>query len=562
MLDMSKTITPLILKTTKAGPGDADVPLIAGSKRVFNHLKDEGYDPVNPDALLDEADQLQILSQMAELARILAGYFENLGFDPGGSDAVSARAVRNGFSALAFDKVVGKMGGLTPVDHIASVFSPRLKTIKPNPVSRILNSVGFYLDDKLLFNGEYVLDFSSQSGKKLTGATTENIVRPISTRSKYLGADIQFHNKLQYLKKFKPGQRVRYKIAEAMGDQEFDIDLKTLAQKISRVTGPQIADMLAVEIANGFQEIELAKNSLNNWLSAVSNKPDLARFNNFGSSELSGFGLALQQNGVPVEVKSHGALIAHGSADRMEVTSLFSRAIYNEPSCATTLVPRSPLQVATPEYKSKIIAKPLIKPQAERIETGSQHERAFRVYLAPNFLSWFACYHGMSQSCFEAEQCIRTIAAAVANRRDIELFVRIKTTTNDVARKNLKQPTRGLLPQDVRDLIEAQKGIYDASTGSHSELLENADLVITEGATAVMFEALEFRKPVLFVNRFASREPSLPSTRMQGGQPPKKRSATYCTSFSDGLEEVLGTIKVLHQDKPLEDGELEGLVWV
>ena len=375
-------------------------------------------------------------------------------------------------------------------------------------------------------------------------------------------ADIQLHNKLQYLKKFKPGQRVRYKIAEATGVRETDIDLDTLTEKISIVTGPHIAGMLAVEIADGFQEIERAGKTLNNWLSRVSNKPGIARFNNFGPLDLSGFGMAIRDHGIPIEVKSHGAMVAYGKTDRLKVTSLFSRAIYNEPGCATTLVPRSPLQVATPEFKSKILTKPLVKPKVDNNNGNLNPDRAFSVYLAPNFLSWFTCYHGLSQSCYEAEACIRAIAAAVAGRRDIELFIRIKTTTNDIARKNLKQPTRGLLPQDVSDLIDPQNGIHDASTGSHSDLLDNADLVITEGATAVMFEALEFRKPVLFVNRFSSREPSLPSTRLSGGQPPKKRSATYCASISDGLADVIGTIKNLHHGKPLENRELEGLVFI
>ncbi|MEO1141941.1 MAG: hypothetical protein AAFW66_06310, partial [Pseudomonadota bacterium] len=181
-------------------------------------------------------------------------------------------------------------------------------------------------------------------------------------------------------------------------------------------------------------------------------------------------------------------------------------------------------------------------------------------YFAPNFLSWFVCFHGMTQSCFEAEYCIRKLVETIRELPKVELYLRIKTTVQDNASKLAKLPTRGLLPADISDVFDPAHGIIDATHGSHQKYLTDADLVVTEGATAVMFEALEHRKPVLFLNRDISREPSLPAIRLPGSI--SQRAACYTASALEDLVPTVTSLEHHHKDKPLTNSELSGFVWI
>ena len=141
------------------------------------------------------------------------------------------------------------------------------------------------------------------------------------------------------------------------------------------------------------------------------------------------------------------------------------------------------------------------------------------------------------------------------------LDLRIKTTPLDLAKAGSK-PFRGMLPEDVAHLIDPDAGIHDASVGSHANYMKDADLVVTEGLTAVMFEALELRIPVLLLQSSPLAVPSLPSIGLpnQGGL--QQRGAVYSADVTSDLTSVLDQIKKSHQGAPLQDDELRSYIWV
>lgn len=339
------------------------------------------------------------------------------------------------------------------------------------------------------------------------------------------------------------------------------LNWQQVQRALSDVVSPSVSHGILTGLIDGYSEFETSKHALAGFLANCEKKPEYAYFNNFGSMELSGFGSAAHEAGLPVRFASHGAMISYGEPNRKLITSILSRAVFNEPACATQLFARSELQVSRKSNLSKLKPEIRVMEVSGSINSRRGTDRPFRVYLAPNFLSWFANFHGITHSCFEAEYCIRKLVCAIASSNDLVVDLRLKTTAGDVARQKIKEPDRGLLPSDITDLIDETNGIFDASYGSHSAYMESADLVITEGVTAVTFEALEMRKPLLFINQYSSREPALPATKTTGhGE--VQRSATYCCSADDDLKRILLDLRRLHAGKPLTNDELSNLIWV
>ena len=84
---------------------------------------------------------------------------------------------------------------------------------------------------------------------------------------------------------------------------------------------------------------------------------------------------------------------------------------------------------------------------------------------------------------------------------------------------------------------------------------------MTEGLTAVMFEALEHRTPVLLLSD-GGILPSLPAVGAADLLAGAPRGAVYAATAADDLAAVLGAIRARHEGQPLTDAELADYVWV
>ncbi len=264
------------------------------------------------------------------------------------------------------------------------------------------------------------------------------------------------------------------------------------------------------------------------------------------------------QHGILVIEESHGNIVVHGGGIREAVAARLAGGGYNWTPDAAMVVPRSPMQALGLPVGKRVI-------QANRtiayVETEAGDQRPFRILFAPNFVRWNIAIPGLVPTCFDIHEVAHRLAQSVANNRAWEMAVRVKVTTRDTASDNDMALDRGLMPSDLAPLYRMSPNIRDASRDSWSSLLKSCDLVITEGMTAVMHEALEHRVPVLFMNRSASRIPALPSTRLHE-LTAEDRSATYASSCEEDFAELIAQIALRHHGKPLRDDELRGLCWL
>ncbi|MBO6815753.1 MAG: hypothetical protein JJ891_12905 [Rhizobiaceae bacterium] len=535
--------------------------LVAGSAHVHHILTEKKLNPINPDDLLGDAGKRVIMETVGEVYSVLSDRLLTTAVDRSLHDCMAAWGVKTGFSALARQKVEdelsGNTGGSLP-ENSTQTMDARL--------SRLLNSEEIADLSKrsksryALFHEDYIFDFSSQSGRKFAqGASSCISVRPVVGSKKRSHLQRQIRNGLQFLKRFSSGQRIRYFLETHHPTGIMSVLDHTLEAQLISIVQPRVVHAIIDSLVEFELQYLLARESMKSFINRVAKKPLEARFNNVGSPELAGFGSALAEQRIPIHFKSHGCMVAHGAEPRSSIARLLSRSVYNEPSWASSLEPRSILQISEQEARKKIISKPRVVGLGER--KLSPATRQFRIFYAPNFLSWHACYHGMSSSCYETSFCIQKLAEAVAKLRGVELYLRLKTTTKDEAKRGIWSLDRGLLPNDVKKWIDPAKGVHDSSFGSHEWQIQSSDLVVTEGITAVVFEALEHRKPVLLLTPHKSRAPSLPSVYLSEAGSLIQKSAVYYCSAEDDLVRSINMLRNLHYNDELTDSELTNYIW-
>ena len=557
--DTDRILGPLLLKPNDDFPGNRDAQIVSGSLHIQNRLLAAGFDPINPDSLISESDRNQMLTSVAAICRICDSHLELEKLPQTMRYALLADIISLAFSLLGATCLKQQLEELEPVSFAGS--SHKGSPVKGRTgTNGIFEKIDFGLDKLFLFSRPFLVNLNSQSGKKFADEGARHIHLSFDKPSaSFLKTAVG--NKVQLFKALSPGTRLRYKLRPNIPPNSGTLGLhkaEELLQKLQEITTSEIAHAIVSRLAIAADEYQIIFHSTKTWLEQLKCPPIKAQFNNAGSISLAAMGHALGEQETEVDFFSHGAMVSHGTPDRKFITEILSRSIYNEPDYATVLLPRSPLQVCAEDSDSKIVSK--VRLATEQEPTGQANsDRPFRIYLAPNFLSWFVCFHGLTQSCFEAEYCIRKLVETVRELPNVELYLRIKTTVQDNARKLAKMPTRGLLPADISDVFDPVKGIIDATHGSHQKYLGDADLVVTEGATAVMFEALENRKPVLFLNRDVSREPSLPAIRLPGAI--AERGACYTASAVKDLKAVIALLESQHKDKPLTNLELSSYVW-
>lgn len=284
--------------------------------------------------------------------------------------------------------------------------------------------------------------------------------------------------------------------------------------------------------------------------------PEIALFNHVGDAAIAGFQSSLRRAGVACEMSSHGALAAWGNGPRHRLAGYLG-AIYNDFPGMTALRPRARHLVQTGS-QSRIVRQVRLK----ALQPEGRRDGAFRIYAAPNFRPWSEGFWGITNTCFDTVTILETLSRAVHGLDDISLFLRIKLTAKDLAKPKKRPVNRGLFPDDIAHLIDPERGIHDASFGAHSRYLADADLVVTEGLTAVMFEALEMRCPVLLIvpdHRAASALPAAPVQRLRE---PGFRSAVYTANPADNLPEALHLLALAHRGQPLSDAELAPYLWM
>ncbi len=342
--------------------------------------------------------------------------------------------------------------------------------------------------------------------------------------------------------------------------------IRHLVQALASIreqVNPSLFAMIECTVIHGFQEYLDHKDSAF-ALFSQSSLPSFALFNHVNSIGLGGIASALDKLGVETKMYSHGCMVSYGSRQRALVSSALANSIYNQHPAMRTLVPRSPLQASSVSGSEKVVR--CVRQMSSSLRSPSKHtqgqSRTFRAYYAPNFLPWHSAYHGLTITCFETYRCLKELARCVQDKSWLELYIRIKTTNSDQGIAKPKKGERALMPSVLKTICSSTSRIHDATLESHADNLRLADLVITEGVTAVIFEALEYRKPVLLLNDSAMRFPSLPSVSLSESSLQPRRAAVYSVSRLKFLNRAIELIRDFHVNGPLEDSELSPYIWV
>lgn len=529
--------------------------LVSGSAHMDRLMRERGLDPASPDAVMDEASKAGVLGAVAAMDRALEAWATEQGMALAHADALRAAAISIGLKLAALREVARALG--VPVgqadDAVRSATRPIDRRIRPAgrpvPYRRPLGR---------RYDQPYRLDFRSASGKKLEGPH-RRLIAAETRRGDGLGLAHWAFNSLQAMRAGDVA-RMRIDLQAAAGSATFgDLFAKAEIAAIAGETGIFKDFLIAADTA-----FRAGEDSMARWLAAMRRTPEAALFNNLGRPEVAGMAAALAGQGVATAFWCHGAMVAHGAGDRLQIASLLARAIYNAPNTMTEIWPRSRLQVRAAAETARI------NPPAA-IDAPTLPEAApdgpFRIFYAPNFLSWHDCIHGLSASCFETLAAMQALASAVKSDPALEVSIRIKTTAEDTARardgKHAAASTsvRGLLPDDIAGIFDAANGVLDACSGSHARHMAACSLVATEGLTAVMFEALERRKPVLLLNAHRARTPSLPALPLRDLPRMTGRSAVYAASADDDLAALLPILALRHVGHPLTNAELEAYLW-
>lgn len=507
---------------------------IAGSQNILNLAKRDGIDLVNPDDLLDEVTKQEIMQWVHETTVAMQIAMAAVELEEAETSVVLSQTIKRLFQ-IAGPLALENGLRLPTIDPLTiSVPDFQKVTHKPRNLAPPFGRM----------NSRLILDFSSSSGKSAS-SNDENRWQVSAKHDPCFGLANFAANFWRGITK---QNRVRFDIAPLPKQPTPSATANTIGTSVKASDISRWAEEILLEFHHH-------KHAILAFLKGAKNLPPAATFNNTGEVKLAAYIDALGALGVPTEMASHGAMVAHGTGARLEISSILANGIYNHCPGIEPIVPRSPLQVPEGFPENRIRKTSRLTPVNQKTT-----DRPFTIYYAPNFLKWDQCFHGLSPSCFETRACAEGLAAAFRKLENAKLNIRVKTTVADVAKKD-PSVERGLLPEDLEDLYDPANNINNCAYGSHKALIEEADLVITEGVTAVMFEALEYRIPVLLLNKSPERTPSLPAAWLKELKATHKRFAVYASGVEPGLAELLGKIKEKHFDHVLMDEELSSLVW-
>jgi len=331
-------------------------------------------------------------------------------------------------------------------------------------------------------------------------------------------------------------------------------------QKLARILDLDLAELVFAELKRIDAEFCMGFGAMSKFLSSSVRLPQHALFNHVADPIHSGFVTALAQAGVKTYMSSHGAMVVTGNPTQRKIKDILSKNIYNDHPEISVAIPRSIQQITSSRDSDEERTKraDYINYRNYKVKASRVGQKYFIGY-APNFLPWSDCYHGLTISCFETQVCLNALIHAVSNMVDISLGVRIKTTVKDKNSSSSEVTSRGVNPVDVIHSI-SNKNVINCSSDSYKEFLSRSDLVVTEGVSSVVFDALEQGIPVLLLNCAGNRSPMVAAKRVDELSE-AQRAPVYWASVEDDLPRVIDSIKNKHVE-PLSLEELSAYVWV
>ena len=533
---------------------------VAGARSLLTLMQAQGIDCLSPDGIQDEAVQrldLERIVTSVELVRAVLAVSE----------------VQEGRKAFACLKLMMALATHLRMHAVASHFGAEAFLVKGAEIAPLASSFGAeqfpthasagqspppslpVLPVLNSFSRPFTLDMRANNARTDPEKGMPAFFRLEMSRKTH--AQTTLRNTQQALRSlYERGKAARLQLIA--GAHAPDPGLaREIAELAFPISGSELDRQRIGEFVTSLlASVEANKQALEMFLDRFGKKLRLVVFDSPANPLEVALAEACRERGIETSEESHGCMVVHGDGARENAARIMAGAGYNWTPDIATIIPRSPLQTRGAPPDKQVIQVNRIRPPEPVIPAG----RPFRILFAPNFLRWHACVPALTASCFDIHAIAAELAEAVAQRTDWALDIRVKTSTEDKPGAASMSVDRGLVPADVEPLYAFGNNIRNASRDSYAQSMAVADLVITEGVTAVMIEALEYRTPVLLMNRSAERVPSLPATRLEQLRE-GWRCAVYASSLEEDFPALIAEIARRHHGKPLLDDELSGLCW-
>ena len=266
----------------------------------------------------------------------------------------------------------------------------------------------------------------------------------------------------------------------------------------------------------------------------------------------------LRAAGARIANFTHGSVVSHGDDTARRVLDMVGRAGWVSSPSTSDVFARAPLLL--PREKGGANHHPARYRDPEDRPPPSERGTAFRILHAGNYISW-ANIPWVVPNEFEYYQALKDMVEVVTKMSGVEISVRIKTTngllTPDGGREQ-RSKTVILDPDTFFDEVGALSGMSRSTEPSIVEAILESDLVVSDGWTSVIHDALELGRPVLMhtlTGRFAHM-PARERPPVQGA-----RAAVYACASGQALANMLEGIVAHHAGARLTAEELAPYRW-
>jgi hypothetical protein len=259
--------------------------------------------------------------------------------------------------------------------------------------------------------------------------------------------------------------------------------------------------------------------------------------------------------GVKINMQSHGALHVFGNSDEITISKTLSQSIYNCPPGISEVYLRSKLQLyGLPDNVSANLK--LVSPK-----TNFLKKNKFQILIAPNFTNWLETPWGLHSTCHDTIRVLSHLALLMHATPEIDWTLRLKFSLSDVPKESDLNRMQGLSTHCVQSMFQGLKNFKDVSKQSYNSCIQNSDLIITEGLTTVPYDSWENCRPVLFL-RSSKNVRGLQRRTDESMRQYFKRGAYHSQSLENFTTDQLYRLRDLYWNKPLENDELKNVLRV
>lgn len=290
------------------------------------------------------------------------------------------------------------------------------------------------------------------------------------------------------------------------------------------------------------------------------NPPQEALFNHIKNPRMASAMAALEGLGVSTRFQSHGGMHVFGSPAQRKISEALSVSYFNSFPAARFIYPRGPLQEPMLRPQQTLAQQnDRLKPRSTALDENREGTR-FRIAYVPSFIAWKDNFWGLANDCYDTFDVTKYFLGLGMKIEGTEIRVRIRGSLDTHLAGSRRRIMTGVDVSSLGSMFKMTDKIVDCSGGSYSELLEWADLVVTEGITAVTYDALDRRKPVLSLRArknirgaFPAEHPSVLMT--------EGRRALYSASIGDFNGADIALLARHHRGTPLNDNELNNYIY-